>query len=81
MRVVGDSSTHKKVKHIFHGHLSNRATIYEWCVIRCGSKNKRQTHMCVKQDWTTCSYHDNHSRLTSQRDWEWVERGQGYLII
>lgn len=55
MRVVGDSSMHKKIKHVFHGHFSNQATIYEWCVVRCGSKNKRQ-NTCVLNDNGMCAH-------------------------
>lgn len=81
MRVVGDSSTHKKVKYVFHGHSSNQATIYEWCVDRCGSKNKRQ-NTCVLNEIGLRAHImliilDSIVNMIG----DWVERGQGYTII
>ena len=31
---------------------------------RCASKSRQQKDICLKGDWTTCSKHDTHSRLS-----------------
>jgi hypothetical protein len=37
--------------------------IFEWCVVRCGSKNAHQKCIMFRRDWTTCSKYVNLSRL------------------
>jgi hypothetical protein len=42
--------------------------IFEWYVIRCGSKNKHQFQRDTNLDWIMCSKYANHSRFSSQHD-------------
>jgi hypothetical protein len=44
------------------GHLY----IFEWYVVRCGSKNIDLKGHVFERDWTTCSKYDSHSRLNIQ---------------
>ena len=46
----------------------NKTPIFDWCVIRCGSKNGHQKKQMFKRDWTTCSIFVNHSRNNSQHN-------------
>ena len=39
--------------------------IIEWCVVRCGSKNKHPNNYVFKRDWSMYSKYANHSRLDS----------------
>ena len=36
-------------------------------VVQCGSKNRYRKDMCINNDGTVCSKHDNHSRFTQSR--------------
>jgi len=47
------------------GHLH----IFEWYVVRCGSKNIDSKGHVFERDWTTCSEYDSHSRLNSVGNW------------
>ena len=42
--------------------------VFEWYVVRCGSKNGHQ-RLVFKRDWATCSKYLNYSRLSSQHVW------------
>ena len=46
-------------------HL-NQTSIFKWCVVSYGSKNKHPKKQVFRRDWTTCS---KHSRLNSQHNW------------
>ena len=46
----------------------NRTSIFEWYVIRYGSKNGHQKDVS-KREWTMCSRNDNHSSLNRQHSW------------
>ena len=46
----------------------NRIFIFEWYVVRCGSKNGHQNDVS-KRHCTMCSRNDNHSRLNRQHNW------------
>ena len=43
--------------------------IFEWHVIRCGSKIIHLKRHVFNRDWTTCSNIVNHSRVNSQHNW------------
>ena len=44
--------------------------MFEWYVVRSGSKNGYQKRHFLKGDWIKCSKYDNHSRLSSEHNWE-----------
>ena len=44
------------------------APIFEWRVVRCGSKYGHQKDM-FKRNWTVCINFGDHSRLNSQQNW------------
>ena len=41
--------------------------IFEWCVVRCGSKNGQLKYV-FKRDWTTCLKYVTHSRFNGQHN-------------
>ena len=43
----------------------DQTPIFEWYLVRCGSKNRYQKDMCIEEIGLTCSKYDNHSRLNS----------------
>ena len=45
-------------------------SIFEWCVVRCGSKNGHHKGiMCLKEIGVSAQNMLNHSRLNSQHNW------------
>ena len=48
--------------------------IFEWCVVRCGSKNGHQKGICFK-DWTTCSKFVDRFMLNGLQNW------RAYLLV
>ena len=46
----------------------NRTPIFEWYVVRCGSKNNYQKKHVYERNWTARSTYDNHSRFNSQHN-------------
>ena len=39
----------------------NDAPIFDWYLVRWGSKDKEQKHTCLKREWTTSSNNNNYS--------------------
>ena len=48
----------------------NRTPMFEWYVIRRGSKNIYQKDMFLNRDWTTCSKYDDHFKLNDHHNEE-----------
>ena len=46
-----------------------KTSIFEWCVVWCGSNNGHRKGTCLKGIGLPCSECDNHSRLNSQYCW------------
>ena len=47
-------------------HFFNRATIFEFCVVRCGLKNGTLKRHVLKREQIMCLKFVDHSRLISQ---------------
>ena len=47
----------------------NQIPVFEWCAVRCRSKNGHQKDMCLERDWTMCSTFVDYSWLNSQHIW------------
>ena len=49
--------------------ILRRTPVFEWCVVRCGSKNEYQKNICLKETGLEVLKIANYSRLSSPHNW------------
>ena len=68
--VTGGYCMPHKVCRCYSVSFFNWRPIFDWCVVRWGSKNKHHIHTCSKGDWTPSSIYINYSTINSEHTWE-----------